>query len=147
VSIVAAPASAFSFAAAPGWFELTLPIKTVSEANARGKWQQVDRRAAQRKIVKTWIGKDRPYHSRLPSLPVVVRLARIGGKALDPGDNLPAALKAVRDEVAAAYGVGDGADSPLTFDYWQVPGGRELAVQIQIYSADAAPVLDAPAPK
>jgi hypothetical protein len=138
--LLAAPT--FAFAADDGWLRLTLPVRTVSEANARGKWQQINRKAQQRKIVRAWLGKGRPYHNRLPSPPALVRLVRIGPKPLDEGDNLPSALKAVRDEVAAAYGLGDGADAPLEWDYQQRPGSREYAVEIQVYRPELAPVFE-----
>lgn len=129
------PPATVAFDAGDGWFSLTLPIKTVSEANARGKWQQIRRKADQPLKVKVWMDL---YRNRRPSLPVTVRLTRIGPKALDRGDNLPASLKAVRDEVAAAYGQGDGEGSPLEFDYWQEPGSEQHAVRIEIRHVQGA---------
>ncbi len=52
-----------------------------------------------------------------PPLPVRVLLRRLGPRELDD-DNLRFALSAVRDEVAAFYGVVD-ADPQIRFDYAQ----------------------------
>lgn len=89
-------------------------VRTVSEANARGHWRKrYVRTKAQRAAVALSM-RGIP----LPSLPATVKLTRIATKLLDMGDNLPAALKACRDQVAAEYGVDDGGDS-IVWEYDQ----------------------------
>jgi hypothetical protein len=64
--------------------------------------------------------------------PVTVTLTRVAPRQLDAEDNLTAALKAVRDEVAAQLGV-DDRDARVTWRYGQERGGaREHAVRIEV---------------
>jgi hypothetical protein len=89
-------------------------VHTVSESNARGHWRRRHcRTKAQREAVALAMGG-----MPLPSLPVNVKLTRIATRLLDKGDNLPVAMKACRDQVAAEYGVDDGGDS-IVWDYDQ----------------------------
>lgn len=56
----------------------------------------------------------------LPTLPVVVTLTRCGpSRGLDPGDNLPASLKAVRDSIALWLGVNDASEAQVRYRYAQ----------------------------
>lgn len=105
-----------------------IPIRTVSEANAHEHWRARQRRAkAQRLAVHAVVG-DLFYCVKLPC---TVTLTRIAPRALD-GDNLQGALKAVRDEIAAAIGVDDG-DPGYTWRYAQKRGKpREYAVRVEI---------------
>lgn len=65
---------------------------------------------------------------RLPPMPVVVTITRLGPRRLDD-DNLAAACKAVRDEIADAFKVDDG--SPLyTWRYEQRIGPYGVDVDI-----------------
>jgi hypothetical protein len=99
---------------------LTLPLKTISEANAsqREHWASKHKRhATQRQLVKVclldaWGPRQGPW-----SAPVTLALTRISPRILD-GDNLQAALKHVRDEVAAWFGL-DDAHPLLTWEYAQ----------------------------
>lgn len=105
---------------------LSIPMRTVSEANRRDHWAvKAARVKAQRATVAI-------YLSRVPRvrMPVSVRLVRTGGKRLDD-DNLRSAMKAARDSIAEAYGVDDG--SPLwTWNYDQECGRGPLGVRIEI---------------
>lgn len=113
--------------AKPGWsFTITIPVKVVSELNARGHWGARHRRfkgqaAAVRAAWLTsplawWGGKALKLY-----LPLTVTLVRLGGRPLD-GDNLAGAFKAVRDELAHLIGC-DDADPRITWEYRQEPGG------------------------
>lgn len=104
---------------------ITLPIKTVSEANRREHWaKKAARVKAHRKAA--WLLT--PAHA----LPCIVRLTRIAPRALDEGDNLPASLKAVRDGIADRLGV-DDRDDRVTWVYYQRRGRPgEYAVEVEL---------------
>lgn len=98
-----------------GEFWIQLPIRIVSEANAREHWAAKHRRSSgQRATLKQAIG----YFAReLKSCRYRVELTRIGPRTLD-GDNLQRSLKAIRDEVAAWAGIDDG-DARMEWHYEQ----------------------------
>ena len=74
-----------------------LPIRTVSEKNAREHWATKARRTAKQRI-DTLAGLLATGWPR-PSLPLVITLTRIGPRKLDT-DNLERALSGVRDGIA-----------------------------------------------
>lgn len=92
---------------------VTLPLRLVSEPNARVHWATKAKRVkAQRTAVRMCLGAH--VWGRVPCR---VLLTRIGPNALD-GDNLAGACKAVRDAVAAALGV-DDRDPRVAWEYAQ----------------------------
>jgi hypothetical protein len=107
------------------------PLKVVSEANRRDHWRTKHTRTANQKDVVGWeLVKFRPVISAL-GLPLVVRLTLIGCQKLD-GDNLQAALKAVRDSVAKTIGIDDG-DPRITWLYeFELINKRDRRVRIEI---------------
>ena len=68
---------------------------------------------------------------QIPTVPLLVTITRVGPRRLDD-DNLAAACKYVRDQIAAVIGIDDG--SPLyTWRYEQRVGGRkEYGVDVEI---------------
>ena len=100
-------------AAAPPVVEVRLPLRVVSEANARGSWHGGASRAARQ---RSTVALALQAHRR-PALPVSVRLVRWAPRRLD-GDNLQRACKAVRDAVAEWLGV-DDADPRVSWHYAQ----------------------------
>lgn len=71
---------------------------------------------------------------RLPEQgPWYVRLTRYSPGKPDSGDNLPGALKAIRDVVAAALKVDDG--SPMIHFAYADPAKGSMAVQIEIWGS------------
>ena len=103
---------------------LRLPLRTYSEANARG----LTRGAA---IPKTKRVKEHRLYTLYtladsfgppPGLPLAVQLTRIAPRALDD-DNVPPALKAIRDGVAdwlaGAYRKGQDRQNGLIWRYAQ----------------------------
>lgn len=112
-----------------------LPVRTISELNAREHWSKRKRRAAEHRRVAFM--KLRPLlavDAHWP--PLVCVLIRIGPRALD-GDNLQGALKHVRDGVADATGVDDGSDQ-VTWVYGQRRGlAREYAVRVEVWTASS----------
>lgn len=111
----------------------TLPIPTVSEANVSEHWSRRHKRhKAQELIIKGRWNRERPALT----LPVVVKLTRIGVRELDD-DNLRIALKHVRDVIADLIrpglppGQADGS-SLIKWDYAQSKG-KVRSVRIEIY--------------
>lgn len=90
-------------------------------------WMTSEQRKDQRAIVASVLGR-----GELPSLPVTVKLTRIGPKAMDKFDNLPSSLKSVVDAIAEeCYGSKD-EDPRFT---WEPPGqekGNRVGVRIEI---------------
>jgi hypothetical protein len=128
--------------------EVTLPLRTVSEANQRGHWSKGAKRAKeQRSVVALALGPHlrKVVAAHLGIAPALryglaVTLTRIGPRRLD-GDNLQRALKAVRDGVADALGVDDG-DERIEWRYEQLYAGegpKGYGVQIRIGALSSSP--------
>lgn len=108
---------------------VTVPIRTVSEANARDGWRKKSRRAQEQKfLVRAHVGVE---FARRNAPPYDVTLVRIGPKKLDK-DNLANSFKWVQDAVAAVLGVDDGEEDKVQWHYRQEPGGKKYAVRIEI---------------
>lgn len=112
-------------AAPPALVRVTLPLRTVSEANGQhGHWAaRARRRKAQRGLACTVVGA----HWRCSglALPVVVVLTRIAPSSGLDDDNLRVALKSVRDGVADALGL-DDRDPRVAWQYAQRRPARRL---------------------
>jgi hypothetical protein len=115
---------------------VTLPIRTVSEANARGHWVYRARRAQLARRVtelalRTRLSGVRAAIARGER--VVVALERIAPSNGLDDDNLRASLKSVRDGVADALGLVSDRDPRVRWDYRQRRGRMgEYAVQISV---------------
>lgn len=104
-----------------------LPLRTVSEANARGHWSARAKRAkaqrdATRLLCPRWTGG--------PLL--VVRLTRVGPRELD-SDNLTGSLKAVRDGLASWLRL-DDATPLVRWEYGQERGEPGVRVEVEALS-------------
>lgn len=110
---------------------MTLPIRTVSESNAREHWASKHRRvSAQRTCVELAL-RARLSGLRELALPCTVRLTRVAPRALDD-DNLRGALKACRDGAADALGIQDN-DPRVTWAYDQRKGAvRVYAIELAL---------------
>lgn len=128
-------------AAPPPTVRVTLPLKTVSEANRRDHYHVKAARVADHRGTTLLVLRG---HIRAagPGLraPYVVTLTRIAKRDLDD-DNLRSALKACRDGVADALGIDDG-DERIVWHYAQRRGKaadvtivRGYGVEIRIESA------------
>lgn len=108
--------------------EMEFPLRVVSEANQREHYMAKHRRKKEQQATVWAEWQLRRWRVGLPCL---VRLTRVGPKALD-SDNLAGAFKHVRDAIAAMIGVDDG--SPLIrFEYAQEAiGRRDYAIRIEI---------------
>lgn len=102
-------------------FECILPIRIVSEANAREHWSVKRKRIElQHSIVRYYAADLRHVHH-----PTAVLLVRLAPKFLD-SDNLVSGFKAVRDAIAEVYGV-DDADWREGALQWDVPRQEKSA--------------------
>lgn len=109
-----------------------LPLRVVNTLNRREHWgPRSKRNAAHRAAVAMRLRLEPP-----PPLPVVVTLTRVAPKPFD-SDGLWASLKAVRDAIAAHYGVDDGpTETRIQWHYAARRGEvRQYGVEIDVRSA------------
>ena len=119
-----------------------VPMKLPSMANLRLHWAvkaktvKAQRHAAGlalrtdgRHFLEAWRHMDAN-----PRLRLYVTLTRQGPRKLDD-DNLQSAFKAVRDEVAAFFGIDDGSDR-WRWQYHQQTGLYEVRIHIGVGHAD-----------
>lgn len=105
-----------------------VPLKTVSEMNAREHWSvRFRRKKEQQKAVKYAL-----IFAGVPVVmdgPVSITLQRIGGRRMDK-DNLASSMKHVQDAVAKHLHMDDG-DERIAWEYRQKPGGGTRGVSIE----------------
>ncbi len=105
---------------------ITIPLRTVPGINAREHWRTHAGRVKKEREAVAWVlaGKLRP------PIPCSVRLTRVspGYVAMDD-DNLPGALKAVRDQVAEWLGVDDRDRSQVRYVYDQKRGPWGITIE------------------
>jgi hypothetical protein len=106
-----------------------IPIRTVSEMNARGHWAARAARVKRHRQTTHWVLRG----TIKPDIPCTITLTRIAPRELD-GDNLQASFKATRDGVADWLNV-DDRDSRVVWRYAQRRGERKrYAVEVCIES-------------
>lgn len=77
--------------------EWYLPLKTISEANSSEHWTSKSKRHKQQQFfVRALFNRE----SRPITTPCCIKLTRLGPRYLDADDNLPMALKWIKDEIA-----------------------------------------------
>ena len=138
-----------------GVVEVALPIRTISEANARSHWAAKARRVASQRgpvalrlrgplapfrdamAVSGHAGAKRPARGNLAPVigmsetrQVAVTLTRVAPSNGLDDDNLRGALKAVRDGVADALGV-DDRDPRVEWKYAQKRGKYGVVVKVE----------------
>lgn len=118
-----------------GTVTITLPIRTVSEANAHEFWRVRQKRAKQQRGITALMCRGLLRNLRadeFDALPALdVRMIRIASRELD-SDNLPSSMKHCRDGVADAFGI-DDRDPRVTWHYAQERGApKEYAVRIEV---------------
>jgi hypothetical protein len=116
------------------YLDFQCPLKVISEANQsnREHWAAKMKRRQEQQMMMA-VALHANLQGRKIELPCVVRLTRIGPKALD-SDNLSSAFKATRDLIASKLGVDDGSDQ-IRFEYDQFAIRiREYAVKVSITS-------------
>jgi hypothetical protein len=112
-------------------FEIIVPIRLSLGLNAREHFRvRAKRVRVEREVIHLML-----WGLNLPPLPATITLTRIGKRKCDD-DNVPGGAKAVRDEIAAIYGVDDGSDL-YQWRYAQEIG-KEYGVRITIVSRHAA---------
>ena len=103
-----------------------IPICLPSLANARLCWRSMVKiKRQQRLATKLCMAT---VEESLPPPPLIIIITKIGPRRLDD-DNLAAACKYVRDQIAAAVGVDDGSDQ-YTWKYEQRTGQYGVDVEI-----------------
>lgn len=110
---------------------ITVPIRTVSEANLREHWAAKARRV---KRHRTAVALALSTYRRPPkAMHYFVTITRIAPRDLDT-DNLASSLKATRDEIAAWIGLDDAPGSGIEWSYCQRRGElkKQYAVEIRI---------------
>lgn len=104
---------------------IEIPLRTVSGLNVREHWRARSRRVKAERDATAWLL--RPVAK--PPLPCVVLLTRIAPSGGLDDDNLPGALKGVRDQIAAWIGVDDRKREIVRYRYAQRRGKWGVAVE------------------
>ncbi len=109
---------------------VTVPIRTVSEANRRDHWAKRAKRAKVQRFA-AFVHIEIACGSRIASslVPCAVTMTRLSARNLDD-DNLRGALKAIRDGVADALAV-DDRDPRVTWEYGQEKGPAGVRIEIR----------------
>lgn len=113
----------------------SIPIRLLSLPNIRLHWRRLASLKKQQRYA-TWVCLTAARRQQvLPALPVIVTLTRVGPRRLD-GDNLQAAFKYIRDQIAEALGADDGS---LLYEwrYAQRRGPRKhYSVEVEIQTRE-----------
>ena len=113
---------------------VTVPVRTVSEANAHEHWRARQKRAKAQRLAVGLVVKTALADESV-QFPLMVTLVRIAPRALDD-DNLLGALKHVRDAVAEALALPNDRDPRVSWGYAQQRGApKEYAVIVGIERA------------
>ena len=122
-----------------------VPVRTRNGLNLREHWGTAARRA-KRQRRDTGLAMKAALNRRTLRLPVEVQLTRVDPRKLDQLDNLEAALKHVRDQVAAELGITDAPDDHRA--RWlptvQEQRGRLRLVRVSIRELDSPAFVGAP---
>ena len=110
-----------------------IPLRLVSAANLREHWRTRDRRVRAEREAAAYLCRTQPgWRPLAAGESVDVELLRIAPRALDD-DNLAAAFKGVRDQVAAELGLAADNDPRASWHYHQQRGRpREYAIRITV---------------
>ena len=104
---------------------ITLPLRTVSGLNAREHWRARARRTKHERDVTAWLLKP----ATKPAIPCAVLLTRVAPSGGLDDDNLPGAMKGIRDEIAAWLGIDDRRRDVVRYRYAQRRGPWAVEVQ------------------
>lgn len=96
---------------------IVVPLRTLG-SNAREKWQARHRRVKRERDAVSWMLKT----ATRPSIPCTVLLTRVAPSGGLDDDNLRAALKGARDEVADWLGINDRYSAQVRYLYAQLRG-------------------------
>lgn len=120
----------------PIFFSISLPIKTVSEANSSEHWVKKSKR---HKVQRFHIWAAFHNLSSPVPLPCQIHLTRIAPRLLD-SDNLQMSMKYIRDSIAKEILGGrlgqNDSDPRIKWEYAQEKGNpKEYAVRIEIFQS------------
>ena len=125
---------------------ITVPLKTVPGLNARELWQVRASRVKKERKAVAWslVGQ------KHPPIPCSVLLTRVAPSGGVDDDNLPGALKGVRDQIAEWLGIDDRHSKQVRYVYAQKRGPWGVTIEFgkpvasaQFELLDAATVRDA----
>lgn len=120
-------------------YVIEIPIALPSVSNLREHWAAKARRVKSQRKATRWrlvAGLISALVDPTTRTPVAVTLTRVSPRKLDD-DNLCGAFKAVRDEVAAYFGV-DDADPRLTWRYAQAKGPAKVVIAFEVVAKTEA---------
>jgi len=109
---------------------IVIPLRTVSGLNVREHWRARARRVKAERDATAWLL--RPVTK--PPTPCVVTLTRVAPSGGLDDDNLPGALKGVRDQIAEWIGVDDRKREVVRYRYTQRRGPWSVEVQFSPFS-------------
>lgn len=114
---------------------ITVPIRTVSEANAHEHWRARQRRAKEQRTFTAMACRSGMRFDarafRVTTATMTVRLVRVAPGTLD-SDNLAGSQKHVRDGIADWLGIDDGSPR-ITWEYAQEHGPKGFyGVRIEV---------------
>lgn len=104
---------------------IEIPIRTAPGLNVREPWQARSSRVKKERKATAWM----LVTYAKPSLPCSVLLTRVAPSAGLDDDNLPGALKGVRDEIANWLGVDDRHSLQVRYRYAQRRGPWGVTIE------------------
>lgn len=111
--------------------DFAFPYRTRAHLNTRHAWQASHsaKKKEREALLYGWVAAGKPK----PPFPATITFVRIAPRALDEGDNLASAFKAMRDELADRLGVRDDRRGPITWAYAQERGApNTYAVRVEM---------------
>lgn len=117
--------------------DFMVPIRTVSELNARSHWRVVYNRKKEQKELVT-VAMHNALRGRMVQLPCLIKLTRVAPRSLDSHDNLRSSLKFTVDAICQKLGIDDASDQ-VSFEYHQMPMRtlKSYGVKIEIKTVGA----------
>ncbi len=103
---------------------ISIPLKTAG-SNAREMWQQRTSRVKKERKATAWMLAT----ATKPAVPCSVLLTRVAPSAGLDDDNVRAALKGVRDQIAEWLGVNDRDNLQVRYRYAQKRGPWQVLVE------------------
>jgi hypothetical protein len=104
---------------------IVVPIRTVPGMNVREAWHTRSRRVKRERAATGWL----LTQAVRPALPCSVLLTRVAPSGGLDDDNLPGALKGVRDAVAEWIGVDDRHSTRVRYRYAQCRGPWAVRIE------------------
>jgi hypothetical protein len=106
-----------------------IPVKTISECNARGHWRVKNKRVQEQRSLAAMVTNTEVECKAKPTRITLTRINRTRHR-LDVG-NLAVSMKAVQDGVCDALGIDDG-DPAIEWGYRQEQG-EAYGVKVEVW--------------